>query len=199
MNTGSLIQIGIMLVAAFIFFVIYIRINTAGKILCHFEENGISKSRFLKEDKVHNVVRLGKMDDPEHCEEYFVSRKKDVMTMTAWPGGLPSLMQVEVRTLKYVRGCPAPYNSKGEIDKGITAHFFAIAVNEKMLEARFRSLEREMGLKGGKGGKWDLYILIGVGVVLLITGYGVMIQMQNQKVLKMIFDTLHGVATGAPK
>lgn len=199
MNTGSLMQIGIMLIGAFIFFIIYIRIATAGKILCHFEENGISRSKFLKEDKVHNVVRLGKIDDAEHCEEYIISRAKNVMTMTPWPGGLPSFMQVDVRTLKYVRGCPVPYNGKGEIEQGRTAHYLAIAVNEKMLEARFKSLERELGIKGNKAGKWDLYILIGVAVTVLVSGYGLLIQMQSQKVLKMIFDTLHGVATGAPK
>jgi hypothetical protein len=184
------IELGIFVIVIIGLLLVYPRLMSQGKILCIFDEGGKTKTRLLKEDKVENCVWIGKVTDSKR-EEYIIDVSK--LTYTSWPGGLPSMFQVEVRTLKFVRGNSAPYNSKGQIDKGITAQYLAIASNVKMLEARFNDMRAALGQKFGKGGKYELFILIGVAVLVVVGIYSVMLNMQMQKQLKIVYDTLMGV------
>lgn len=190
---SAYLQFGGLIIGFIIMTIVYVRIASQGKILAWFEENRISYPKMLKEDKIENCIWLGKAESTKR-EKYII--EKDKMTYTPWPGGFPSFMQVEVRTLKYVRGNPAPYDAKGKIDNGITAQYLALMSNVKMLEARFNDIKNQLGIKAGKAGKLDIFILLGIAIVLIVTIYGVYMQMQQIGVLRGIYDAIHGVSSG---
>lgn len=172
--------------------ILYMRIMAQGKIRCLFDDNKRSYTKMLKEDKAENCVWLGKADS-ENREKYIIDQTK--ISLTAWPEGLPGIFQTDVRTLKFIRGQTAPYDAKGP-SKIVTAIYMRLVTDVKMLQAKYREVSAALGIKGGKlAGRFELYILMGVVIAVILALYSIYMNYQTVGVLKAIYGTLHGVPT----
>jgi hypothetical protein len=184
------IQAVIMFIVFFVFLIVYVKMASTGKLMCHFVENKRSWSKLLKEDRENNCVYLGKTNS-ETREKYIID--PNTMTYTAWPGGMPSFLQTDVRTLHFIRHVETPYDPARKVKSKITAQYLNLVTDVASMQADWRDTRESQGLKKGGGGRFEVWILMGVAITVFVAIYSMYVNMQSQSVLKQIFETLHGV------
>lgn len=162
--------------------VIFPRIMSRGKILCYFARNRQEISKFLKEDVENNCVWIGK-DGSEDREKYMIDNEK-IFTVQ-YPGGFPSILQVPVRALRFVRDVSEPYDPEKHSSK-YSAKYLRLVTDVNMLKSQWKDVRDALKLVTGKTKMQELIVPIGIGIILIITLMGTYLTMQNGKTLKDI-------------
>ena len=169
--------------------VIYPRIVSSGKVLCHFHENKRAWSSLLKEDRVDGCIWIGKEDNPDR-EKYMIDQDK--LFFTAWPGGLPSFLQVQVRTLWFKRHESEPFDPSRHHSK-YGAKYLRFVTDTNMLESQWKDVRTSLGLKAKNMGMNNIILLAGIGLVAILVLVEIILTRQNSSTLHNIYKLLHGV------
>lgn len=184
---GGLVAIGGILM-------VWARVSSKGKMIASFHDNGTFWSVLLKEDSDHNCLWLGR-EGSENREKYAIDEEK--IELVRYPGMLPSILTVPVRSLEYVRHNPEPYHPSKTHKSKITAVTFRLVTDENMLKSQWKDIRDALGLKQRPSGL-ALMILIAVFAVALLSLYSIYVSAQTQAITQQLYNLLHGTAGVTP-
>jgi hypothetical protein len=142
---------------------------TRDKIACTFHKNHKKAGALLKYDAINGCVWLGKEDDPNR-EKYLVT--EDEMEWLEWPGMLPHIMSVTIRSLDYVRGVPTPLHPEKKVSTNISAKSLRLQSDGNVLQAVYMHARNALGLnkKQALGGLVTV-LLVATAAVSLFDAY----------------------------
>jgi len=154
-----------MLVLLVVVMIVGVRIISKDKIACTFHKNHRKASALLKYDAANQCVWLGKEDDPNR-EKYIVT--EDEMEWIEWPGMLPGIFCVSVRSLDYVRNIPIPIHSEKRASTSMSAKALRLQSDSNVLQAVYMHARNSLGLskKQALGGLTTILLVAAVALSL---------------------------------